>query len=343
MSARVTQAPHFVNGVEYDTFALRTGPAVAEVWPNGFNLTRWTVGGREIVYCPPAEEFVERPTRGGIPVLFPFPNRIRAGRFTAGGREFALPLNDSTKANAIHGFTPRAAWHTPEWGTDGDTAWLRSTFDSQAIDDGRANWPGAYRLTLTIRLSPGSLRYQALVENPGATPLPFGLGYHPYFRTTSDCRLTTPARGRWELEDSLPTGRIVPVERNYDLRQPRAVGALTLDDVYTDFPPTAGPREVARLIEPDGVLTIVADLAFRELVLFTPPHRLAIAIEPYTCPTDAANLAERGEDVGWQVLAPGATWTGDLEYKWFGEHEVGVGAALEGTHPSLAARIGDAA
>lgn len=324
MTARVMRTPQFVDGVEFDAFTLFVGGAVAKVWPTGFNLIHWAVGGRELIYTPPLNELVERPTRGGVPVLFPFPNRIRAGRFTSGGREYTLPLNDSTKANAIHGFTPRAAWHAPESGAEGDAqCWLRSSFDSTAIDDGRANWPGEYRLTLTIHLTATTLRYEALVENPGGTPLPFGLGYHPYFRTTPASRLATPAASRWDLDQSLPVG-IVPLDDAYDLRVPRPVAGLTLDDVYTDLPAAAGMREVARLIDPDGTLTVNADSAFRELVLFTPPHRQAVAIEPYTCPTDAANLAAQGWDYGWKELAPGATWVGNVEYKWAAEQQSGV-------------------
>ena len=46
-----------------------------------------------------------------------------------------------------------------------------------------------------------------------------------------------------------------------------------------------------------GVLQVRASPAFRELVLFTPPHRRAVCLEPYTCPTDAIHLQEQ-EPVG---------------------------------------------
>src|SRR5438105_4404622 len=65
------------------------------------------------------------------------------------------------------------------------------------------------------------------------------LGYHPYLATTPDCRIQTPARARWELADSLPTGRRLPLDGGYDLREVRPVAGLTLDDVYTDLPATA--------------------------------------------------------------------------------------------------------
>jgi aldose 1-epimerase len=53
------------------------------------------------------------------------------------------------------------------------------------------------------------------------------------------------------------------------------------------------------------------DKAFRELVVYTPPHGRSVCLEPYTCTTDAIHLVEQGVDGGWRVLAPGAefrTW-----------------------------------
>jgi aldose 1-epimerase len=55
----------------------------------------------------------------------------------------------------------------------------------------------------------------------------------------------------------------------------------------------------------------VTDDAFREAVVYTPPGRSCICIEPYTCVTDAVHLAEQGIDGGWRVLEPGEeflTW-----------------------------------
>ena len=66
----------------------------------------------------------------------------------------------------------------------------------------------------------------------------------------------------------------------------------------------------------DGLYLLFADRVFRELVLFTPPHRQSVAIEPYTCSADAQNLANRGIDSGWQVIPPGGAWDAVVEYRW---------------------------
>lgn len=288
----------------------------------GCNCISWQVAGREMLYSPPMTELAERPTRGGIPVLFPFPNRIRAGRFTWAGRDYQLPCNDSTQANAIHGFTPRVPWRVQECSAESTCGHFVAEFigSRDAKVDGSL-WPGDPRMTLKIVLHEHSLRLEATVTNKGLEPLPFGLGYHPYFAVSAGDRVETPARGRWELDASLPTSTITPVDESFDLRHARPVEELTLDDVYTDFPAVLpghdGLVERGRLLLAEGgSVSVRASPEFRDFVVFTPPHRKAVCLEPYTCPTDAINLADRGMDVGWLTIAPGASWSGNVEFRF---------------------------
>ena len=60
---------------------------------------------------------------------------------------------------------------------------------------------------------------------------------------------------------------------------------------------------------PGGPLRLFCSSAFREMVVYTPPHRQAFAVEPYTCATDAIHLP----DGGWQTLGPGQTWSAVVE------------------------------
>src|SRR5262245_60900657 len=102
MRFTVTEETRSVAGREQPVVVLSsTKGARAEVWSAlGCNCTRWRIGGRELLYGPDPAELAERPTRGGIPILFPFPNRIRDGRFFWNGRAYQLPRNDSTQQNA---------------------------------------------------------------------------------------------------------------------------------------------------------------------------------------------------------------------------------------------------
>jgi aldose 1-epimerase len=126
----------------------------------------------------------------------------------------------------------------------------------------------------------------------------------------------------WEAEDSLPTGWRKDVPKDLGFRDPTPVGATQLDHVFTgvrgETTRLGGLVELAVLSHPaaPGRVRFLADANFRELVLFTPPHRQAVAVEPYTCSADAANLADRGIDSGWQTLPAGGEWESVAEYRW---------------------------
>lgn len=308
----------------------------AEVWPQrGFNCLRWQVrdrGGRlvDLLHVAPDWEANPIPTRSGHPVLFPFPGRLRDGIFTFEGRRFTLPLNDATRRHAIHGFTPRNAWRVTSTSAGDNHASVTGEFNlAWDLPKALPLWPTDFRLAITYTLFRGWLRVDAHVENLGLVPMPFGLGYHPYFHLGGP---SDPSINRhvlqvncgelWDAVDLLPTGLRVPIPEAIDFRTSRTIGATELDHILTVARSrpnySSGLIELAELSLPDSGdrLRIIADPAFRELILFTPPHRQAIAIEPYTCSADAANLAERGIDCGWRVLAPDDVWNSGVEYHW---------------------------
>jgi aldose 1-epimerase len=66
---------------------------------------------------------------------------------------------------------------------------------------------------------------------------------------------------------------------------------------------------------PGVTLRVLCSAGYREMVVFTPAHREAFCIEPYTCTTDAANLQARGIDAGWLTLPPGGRWSGVVEMR----------------------------
>jgi aldose 1-epimerase len=320
-----------ISGLDATVYVLEDGAGgQAEVWPAlGFNCYRWQVqrAGQsfELLYQAPDLFPHGRPTRSGIPVLFPFPNRIRDGRFTWDGRDYQLPLDDPAKKNAIHGFACHHAWRVMAQGADATSAWVTGAFRcSQDAPDSRALWPADHEIQLTYRLGAGSLRLEAEIHNPDRVQLPFGLGYHPYFRipfgatdAADDCLLTVPARSVWKLEESLPTGERLPVDASCDLNKPRRFGDVNVDTVLTDLPAALGelPERAAIQGVPGTTLRLHAGTEFRDLVVFTPPHRHAFCVEPYTCTTDAINLQARGVEAGWRVLLPGERWQAVVELR----------------------------
>lgn len=323
------------SGTVYE-LADAAGTVRAEVWPfTGFNCLRWQVRQPDgswgnILYAAPDWETNPVPTRSGHPILFPFPGRLQGGRLTFGGQTYQLPLNDSSKSHAIHGFTPRNAWRVVGTDAGPDAASVVGEFQlSRDLPDAANLWPADFKLLVVCTLDRVSLSIHATVANLGPLPLPSGLGYHAYFTIPrggdeSVDRLVLKANVTklWEAEESIPTGRTVPLPVDLDFRAPRPVGMTHLDHVFTGVdapvPDAAGLMTVAELSANDrpGRLTVAASHDFRELVLFTPPHRKAVAIEPYTCAADAANLQARGIDAGWRTLVPGGIWESMVVYQW---------------------------
>lgn len=320
-----------VHGGDATVFVLEDGGGGrAEVWPAlGFNCYRWQIQREgqplELLYQAPDLFDNGRPTRSGIPVLFPFPNRIRDGRFTWDGRDYLLPRDDPAKKNAIHGFACRHPWRVAGHGADAASAWITGVFRcSQDAPEDLALWPADHEMRLTVRLGSGSLRLEADIHNPDRVGLPFGLGYHPYFRmpfaaneAADDCLLEVPARSFWKLEESLPTGERLPVDAACDLNRPRRFGEVHVDTVLTDLPAASSalPERAVLGGAAGTALRLYCEPAFRELVVFTPPHRQAFCVEPYTCASDALHLHERGIEAGWRVLPPGQHWQAVVELR----------------------------
>jgi aldose 1-epimerase len=306
----------------------------AEVWPQwGFNCLKWQFRGddahwRDVLFHMPDWEANPVPTRSGQPILFPFPGRLRDGRFTFDGKTYQLPLTDGTKQHAIHGFTPRNRWRMVEANSGADHAAVAGEFClSKDLPEMLGCWPSDFSLQVTYKLFADRLRVESRVQNVGAGRLPFGLGFHGYFQLPDandtdigNSVLQANVTERWETENNLPTGRKKELPAELDFRAPRAIGSAAIDTVFTGLTaPAAGGGlfELARLEHPHSGsrIRVLADACFRDLVLFTPVHRNAIAIEPYTCSADAANLWSQGIDCGWRVLDVGGEWTGAVEYR----------------------------
>lgn len=299
-----------------------TGLARAEVWPShGFNCLQWQVRlpdgtPGDLLHVAPDWTTNPVPTRSGHPILFPFPNRFSQGQFQFQGKSYQLPLNESTGKHAIHGFTPRNAWRVIGVQSQEDSASVTGEFLlSKDRPDLAALWPADGALAVTYTLTRDRLRVVGKVTNHGTEPLPWGLGYHGYFRiptakvnSVDEYLLQACGARRWEAQDGIPSGNCPPVAPEYDYRDGKRIQGMDLDHLLTSL---GGYRlgrdglvEVARLSAPpaEGVISVWVSAEFRELLLFTPPHRQAVAIEPYSCASDAANLAQRGLDSGWRVL-----------------------------------------
>lgn len=305
-----------------------TTRATAQIMPTrGFNCYSFqpVVGGESVEVLWAASNFTSGGGKGshsGIPIMFPFPGRLRGTEFEFRGRTFSLEAGDGI-GNAIHGFVIDRPWRVVE-----HTATLAVGEFQASIDDPSIlkRWPADFHIAVAYELVGHALACDIRIKNPGDEPLPFGFGTHPYFRvplgaagSADKCLVTVPAAQYWELEQMLPTGRRLPAVEAYDLAAGMKFGATKFDDVFTELSYAAG-RAVTTIADPDNrrTLEMTFDEQFRECVVYNPPHRQAICIEPYTCVPDAYALGDAGIDTGLRVLAPGQTFSSRIDIRLLG-------------------------
>jgi aldose 1-epimerase len=262
---------------------------------------------------PGFAEGAGRPSRSGIPILFPFGGRIGDGRYTWDNREYTITTAGTSDQHAIHGFVYTRPWRVIAQSADSVTGAFQGSIDAPET---LSEWPSDYAIELTWRVAGQSLGVDVRITNPGDAPLPFTFGLHPYFRlplggdSAEDCLVAVPAAEYRELDGLMPTGRDLPVDATRDLRAPRRFGDLELDDVVTGLEANEHGEIVTSIHDPGSGVTLTQTFsdAHPFVIVFTPPHREAIAIEPYTGSPNPFAVGELGLNAHLLVLEPGAAW-----------------------------------
>lgn len=292
----------------------QTGATAQVLSGFGFNCFsfRPVVRGEAIEVLWSEDSFLSgeaRPSHSGIPILFPFPGRLRGSFLAYEGGTYPLGSDDG-RGNAIHGFVLNRPWRIIEMLPERTTGEFQASVDEPGLSK---RWPADFRLTVSYHVRGNTLSCDMEVYNPGSTRLPFGLGLHPYFRLplgagsrADDCRVTVPAAEYWELQNMLPTGRRLPATERGNLAGGMRFADMHFDDVFAGL--TASDGMVHTTIEDPHsgrTLELMFDAAFRECVIYNPPHREAVCIEPYTCVPDTYQLQSTGIDAGLRTLNPG--------------------------------------
>ena len=104
-----------------------------------------------------------------------------------------------------------------------------------------------------------------------------------------------------------PTGQLQSVPAEKQLAAGLRLGDHQFDTVFTAMRPDADGLLRTKLADPANgrTLTQTFDTSFTQCVVYTPPHREAICLEPYTCVPDAIRLTAEGHKTGLQILHPG--------------------------------------
>ena len=297
------------------------------------------------LFVPPdhPEELVNSPFYAGQPILFPFPNRVRDGVYTFEGKthkmeKLLLLGRDQGAGQAIHGLAADKAWTVEHTDANELGVHVQSSLHLDAFRDIFDQYPYPCRITVTYTLFEGVLEMRTEVLNTGAHTLPMGFGIHPWFpvKLQPGVRLTAnpegvtaeeranaevhvPAGAIWELDKLMPTGQIISVDEEpetHDLLEFSPLGDRFFDHVFTRVRRRVDGWSEGGLRDPESRLEmyVEADGQFREWVLYAPLNRNVIALEPYTCATDAVNLHSQGIDAGLITLESDKIWKGVIRF-----------------------------
>jgi aldose 1-epimerase len=283
----------------------------------GLNCFSWRPmlddGPREMLWAHP--EFAtgnERPSGSGIPLLFPFPGRIGQAKYSFGGRDYQLEPGDAF-GNAIHGFVHKRPWRVAEQSQSRVVGEFQASVDDASILD---HWPSDFRIRVSYEVRGRELLSDIRFENTGVSPLPCGFGTHTYFRlpltegaAADDTLVYAPVAKIWELKDMLATGRMLDISPETDLSGGPIAGR-SFDTSYTGLTAEADGWIHTWIREPKTGRTVTQlfDRQFTQCIVYIPPHREAICLEPYTCLPDSFRMTAAGHDTGLRVLAPGESF-----------------------------------
>lgn len=258
------------------------GNSSATISPErGAIVTSFKVHGRELLYLDPAT-FLDpaKNVRGGVPILFPSPGKLLDDRWQCDGQ--AGRMNQ-------HGFARTRAWQVVAVAEKEVT--LRLTSDVATL----AEYPWPFTTSLHLQLAGSRLRLTMQIDNPGTTPLPFALGYHPYFLVTDKARARIDTDATRQFDNV--TKRNGPF-RGFDLTAPE------LDLHLLD---QSARRMTLHLGDGDAI-DVTASADFAHWVVWAVAGKDYVCVEPWTGPGNALNSGEH-----LLRLAPGASHRSFIE------------------------------
>lgn len=291
---------------------------VVNVLTTGSNAFQMTVKGQDVIRRTWAsiDDIRARMGLNGIPLLWPYANRLDEQAFYANGQKYSFDPglgNTGRGAVPIHGFVQNAtAWTLVEAKADGRSAWITSKLEFFRIPQYMKQFPFAHTLTMTYRLQDGALEVRTRIDNMSSEPMPVAIGFHPYFQLTDSTRdewtLSIAAQTHWLLDPrKIPTGETEPIVRMLADPKNVSVKAAPLDDVFTDLERDEQGRATMSLKGKAQQLDVVLGPKFKTLVVYSGAPG-SVALEPMAGITNAMNLAQRGLYKELQSIQPGGFW-----------------------------------
>ena len=266
--------------------SLVAGDLLAIFWPNsGMLCASLRHRGAELLRR--IDDLKAAKAKGstvGIPLLYPWANRLDSLRYHASGRDVVLDPSSQLLHFDEHGLP----MHGVPWG---QLVWEAVEVEPDSIlarldwgsPDLLAVFPFPHKLEMAATLDPDALRLEITVFASGGTRVPISFGFHPYFGIPQlprqEWRVQLPAMRRLLLDPrGIPTGGQEPFgpvdsplgETNFD-------DGFAVTDAQPSFSLSGAGRRIA--------VTFLEGFPYAQV--FAPKNRDFVALEPMTAPTSA--------------------------------------------------------
>ncbi len=287
-------------------FEISLGDQRAVVVEVGGGLRSYAARGEDVLDGYPLDRMC---TSGRGQVLAPWPNRLQDGRYDFGGSSHALPLNEVERQNAIHGLVRWIGWSAAE--PEPHRVVMACVVHPQP------GYPFSLSLAIEYTLSDAGLSVRTTATNVGDRDCPYGCGAHPYLAagagTVDPLLLRVPAESMLQSDErGIPAGLVPVAGTEFDFRQPRPIGAVVLDNAFTDLTRDGDGLARVDLRHPQSGTgpTLWMDETYPYVMVFSGDPlpdvaRRALAVEPMSCPPNAFRSGE-----SLVRLAPGESFTG---------------------------------
>jgi galactose mutarotase-like enzyme len=279
-----------------ETIEIRAGDgSTARIALRGAEPVSWQVEEREYLWNGDPAHW-----NRSAPWLFPVVGASAGGAVQVEGRRYPM---------AQHGFARDLPFAVID---RSEEAVSLNLSDDEAT---RAQYPFPFQLTIEARIRPKTLAFEIRIENPGASPLPYALGFHPAFpwpfadgerRADGGYAVLFERAERPFVPEVGAGGLLVRSER-----------ALALDGARLDLDPDMFTEALVflnahsrtmRFAAPNGRAIAMRMEDFPHLAVWTKPTAPFLSLEAWTGHADWAGFdGELADRDSQRLLSPGAT------------------------------------
>ena len=243
-------------------------------------------GDQEFLYCDQENLLSPERPRCGIPYIFPAFGRLKDGKYTWNGTEYAM---------GIHGFAHTSPWKVSRYAEDSLELVLESN------ETTLAQYPFPFKVTLNFLVKDSTLTISQTYENTGIEPMPYNYGFHPYFLTEKPEDIRVEASAAMRLD--FVAGQIPFGHKTIQVAIPEGApesGACLL-----------GVKSPTVLYDPgkEKRLTMSFDDSFPCHVLWAQAGKPFLCVEPVNGGADSLNTGS------YLTLAPGETKAAVVSFK----------------------------